>query len=678
MKPKQYKTRQIRNIGIISHIDAGKTTVSERILYYTGITHKIGEVHDGDTVMDWMPQERERGITITAAANTFPWLDHSINLIDTPGHVDFTIEVERSLKVLDGAIAIFDAVKGVEPQSETVWRQADRYRVPRLSFINKMDRVGASFSRAVDSISEKLACQAVPLQLPIGSEETFSGAVDLIRQKSLLWEDELGESITVGPVPPDMADETEACRIRLLEALAENDEAFLEKYISGRELPVEEIRQAVRRCTLGLHLFPVLCGSGLKNKGVQPLLDAVVHYCPSPLDVPAIEGLNPVTGEKASREADRKAPLSAMAFKIAQDEGRRVSYLRIYSGELRPDSQVYNANQEVKGRIARLFRMRANKKERIPMAGPGEIVAVAGLKTTTTGDTLCDEAHPIRFESITFPHPVMFVAVEAGSSIEREKTEDILRKIAEEDPTFRVKLDEETGQTVISGMGELHLDVIVKRLMMEFKLKLKVGKPQVVFRETVTRPAEGSALFDKKIGDARHFASVQMKVEPLSRGSESLFISELPEGKLSEELLGSIRESILAASTSGILGGYQIMDIKTTLLDLDIDESNISEMALRNASVLAFQDGLKKSEPIILEPIMDVEVTVTEEFLGKVIGDLNARHGNILESRRQGHIQIIHAVVSLANMFGYATDLRSITQGRGVFTMKFARYDHIR
>lgn len=677
---KRHPLEQIRNIGIISHIDAGKTTVTERILYYTGISHKLGEVHDGEAVMDWMQQEKERGITITAAATTCRWRNCMINIIDTPGHVDFTIEVERSLRVLDGAIAIFSAVEGVEPQSEAVWHQADRYRVPRIAFINKMDRVGGDFFAAVQSIREKLGARALPVQLPLGKEEDFQGVIDLISMKAYVWHaEDLGRTYEEVPIPEASLAEAEQYREALLEAVVEYDETLLEKYLSGTPLSREEILHAIRQATLGLHVFPVLCGSGLRNRAIQPLLDAVVDYLPSPLDVPPVQGINPQSGEVETRASDRNAPFSALAFKIQTDEGgRRLTYLRIYSGQITPGAQVYNTNRNTRERIARLWRMHANKRERLEWAGAGDIVAASGIKETLTGETLSDPDHPIRFEEMRFPEPVISIAIEPRSIGEQDKLLWALNKLVGEDPTFRVKSDEETGQLILSGMGELHLDVVIRRLLEDFKVAAKVGKPQVVYRETITQPARGVGRFFKEIGGKNHYGHVELLLEPLERGAGFRYQVSLPEEELiPPPFLPVIEESVRRSKEVGVVAGYPVIDVQVTLVGGSTHETDATELGYQIAAAQAFQDGCQQGQPVLLEPVMAVEIVVPEEFMGAVIGGIQARRGQVEQITSRQKLQIIDALVPLAAMFGYATELRSITQGRGTYTMRFSHYDRV-
>jgi elongation factor G len=668
--------RRLRNIGIISHIDAGKTTVTERILYYTGLTHKLGEVHDGEAVMDWMPQERERGITITAAATTCLWLQHQINIIDTPGHVDFAIEVERSLRVLDGAIAIFAAVEGVQPQSESVWHQAERYHVPRLAFINKMDRLGADYQRVLQEMREKLGASPLLLQLPFGAEETFRGVVDLITMQSVVWHNEdLGMTPEVSALPPELQSPAEAQREVLLEALAESDEAFLERYLGGEALTPAHIRAAIRQVTLAGTHVPVLLGSGLHNKGIQPLLDAVVWYLPSPVDVPAIVGIDPRDESPTERHSDPREPLAALAFKVALDEGRRLTYMRVYSGSLAPGTAVYNSRTGREERIARVLRMFANKRERLERGTAGDIVAVTGLKETTTGDTLCDATHPIRFEAIVFPEPVMTMAIEPRTMAEQEKLAFALDKLVAEDPTLRMTFDEERGQTILSGMGELHLEVLIRRLRDDFRLEVHVGKPQVVYRETVQGEADITETFEREIAGKLHFAQIRLVVRPAARGAGLTVTTQLPATVvLPPEIIDAVQQGVLDTASSGVVQGYPVVDIQVVLRHAAYRQEDSSPLAFRVAAGQALRRALEAAQPVLLEPVMRLEVLTPEEFLGSVIGGLQSRHGLIEGVESRGRFQAIIALVPLAAMFGYTTDLRSASQGRGTFTMQFSHY----
>ncbi|HXH09523.1 MAG TPA: elongation factor G [Alphaproteobacteria bacterium] len=666
----------VRNIGIISHIDAGKTTVTERILFYTGLSHKLGEVHDGEATTDWMPQERERGISITAAAVSTKWRGHTITIIDTPGHVDFTIEVERSLRVLDGAVAIFCAVGGVEPQSEAVWHQADKYRVPRIAFVNKMDRIGADFPNVLQEMRDKLGAHPVPIQLPLGQEETFAGVIDLIEMQALIWHDtDFGMSVEKTPIPEAFQDSAARQRETLLEAVAEVDEELLNAYLSEGTLPAEAIRRGLRLGTLSTAIVPVLCGAGLRNKGIQPLLDAVVDYLPAPNDLPPVEGRHPRTGEKVIRPSDPQAPFAALAFKISMDQGRKLTYFRIYSGKTAPGAVVYNANRDVQERLARLFRMHANKRERIDEAIAGDIVAATGLKETSTGDTLCAEAQPIVLEAIEFPEPVISLAVEPRTVGDQEKLTQSLEKLASEDPTFHVKIDEETGQTILWGMGELHLDVITRRLVEEFGVAAKVGKPQVVYRETITRTVTAEGRFDRELGEKTQTGHVVLELRPLPNGSGVVFEDALPEGSIPPEFVPVIEQSVRRTAMSGILGGYPMVDVQITLCGGSYDPNSSTALGYEVAAAQALTEGCRKAEPVLLEPIMAVEVVVPEEFLGGVINGLSARKARVEGIASKPRAKVVDALVPLSKMFGYSTELRSLTQGRATFSMRFARFD---
>jgi elongation factor G len=668
-----------RNIGIMAHIDAGKTTTTERILYYTGINYKIGEVHEGTATMDWMVQEQERGITITSAATTCNWRDHRINIIDTPGHVDFTIEVERSLRVLDGAVAVFCSVGGVEPQSETVWRQADKYGVPRIAFINKMDRVGADFFRGVAMIRDRLRANAVPIQLPIGSEEGFRGIVDLIAMKAILWDDDsLGARYRTEEIPADLLPTAEKYRGTLLEAVADSDEALLEKYLDGGEISESEIRDAVRKTTLSIKMIPVLCGSAFKNKGVQPLLDAVVDFLPAPTDVAAVRGTNPNSGEDDTRPASDTAPFAALAFKIMTDPFvGTLTFLRVYSGVIESGSYVFNSTKGKKERVGRLLKMHANKREDIKEVYAGDIAAAVGLRDTTTGDTLCDETKSIILESIEFPEPVISIAIEPKTKADQEKLGVSLQKLASEDPSFRVATDRETGQTIISGMGELHLEIIVDRLLREFKVDASVGKPQVAYKETIRRAAEHETKFVRQTGGRGQYGHVVLRVEPLGAGKGFEFKDGTKGGVVPREYVPAVEKGVRDATEGGVMAGYPIVDVKVTLLDGSYHEVDSSEMAFKVAGSMAFKDAAKKANPVILEPVMAVEVVVPEEFSGPVFGDLNGRRGRIQGMDNRAGAQVITANVPLSEMFGYATDLRSMTQGRATYTMQFSHYEPV-
>ena len=668
--------RRLRNIGIISHIDAGKTTVTERILYYTGLTHKLGEVHDGEAVMDWMPQERERGITITAAATTCVWKQHHINIIDTPGHVDFTIEVERSLRVLDGAVTIFAAVEGVQPQSESVWRQADRYHVPRLAFINKMDRLGADYERVMQEMQDKLGAQPLLLQLPLGTEERFRGVIDLIDMQSVVWHSEdLGMVPELGAIPETMQEAAQAQRETLLDAVAEYDDALLERYLAGEPLAPEQIRAAVRQATLAGAWVPVFLGSGLRNKGIQPLLDAVLWYLPSPADVPAIVGVDPRTGAAVERYRSPQEPLTALAFKIALDQGRRLTYLRLYAGRLEPGALVYNSRTGTQERVARLVRMHANKRERLERASAGDIIAVTGLKDSVTGDTLYAADHPIRLEAITPPTPVITLAVEPPTMAEQEKLQLALDKFVAEDPTLQMTYDEERGQTMLSGMGELHLEVLVRRLVDEFNVQVRVGKPQVIYRETIQGEAEITETFTREIAGKPQYASVKLAVRAAANGSGVTFVNLLPAAEVfPPEMVEAVQQGVLDASSSGAVQGYPVVDVRVELRGVISRQDESTPLAFQVAAGQAFRRALESARPVLLEPVMHLDVLVPEEFTGSVIGGLQSRHGVIERIESRGHLQVITALVPLAATFGYTTDLRSASQGRGTFTMHFAHY----
>ncbi len=660
----------------MAHIDAGKTTVTERILYYTGRTHRMGEVHDGNTVMDWMLQEQQRGITITSAVTTCPWRDDYIHIIDTPGHVDFTIEVERSLRVLDGAIAVFCAVGGVEPQSETVWHQADKHKVPKLAFINKMDRIGANFFGTVEMMVDRLGAKPLPVQLPLGSEDQFEGVVDLIRLKAITWHEEtLGASCSEIEVPKEVLPQALEYRKKLLEAVAESDDALTEKYLEGEEFSEEVIKEAIRRETISLNLVPILCGAALKNKGIQPLLDAIVDYLPSPLDIPPVHGTNPHTDLSEERASNDDEPFCGLAFKIIMDQGRKLAYTRIYSGVLKTGSELYNPRLRAQERVARIFLMHANHRERLEEARAGDIVAVMGLKQTTTGDTLCTEDHPILLEPIDFYKPVMTVAIEPKTNRDQDKLTSSLERLSEEDPTFLVKYDEDTAQTIISGMGELHLEVLIQRLLSEYNVEVNIGRPQVVYRETITKAVKAMGRFDRVIEDVRHFAEVNLKLIPNHRGGGLAFQSEIPNGSVSQEGLSAMREGARDASTAGQIMGYPVTDVQAVFVKASFDLENPSLMALRIAASNAFREGVRGAQPTLLEPVMELAVIVPEEFMGEVIGDLKARKGEVKSIIPKGKIVFITALASLKGMFGYSTDLRSMSQGRGTFSMQFSHYD---
>ena len=675
----EYPLARIRNIGIIAHIDAGKTTTTERILFYTGRTHRLGNVDDGTTVTDWMEQERERGITITAAAVTCTWRDCQINIVDTPGHIDFTAEVQRSLRVLDGGVVIFDAVAGVEPQSETVWRQADRYGVPRICFVNKMDRIGADFEHTVTMIREQLAANPVAVQLPIGAESDFRGLVDLLTMQAILYADDLGTIQETTAIPEELLPEAQQKREALLEQIAEFDDAIMEKYLEGEEIAVEELRQALRAATLRGDLVPVLCGSALRNKGVQPVLDAVVDYLPSPLDVPPMVGINPKTGGEWKCYADENRPFAALAFKVVSDPyvGRLV-YLRAYSGKLKVGSAVLNPVKGKKERAGKLLRMYANRRQEIPVIRAGGIAAAVGLKDTFTGETLCDFNQQVILESISFPEPVISVAIEPRTEADRDRMNVALQRLAEEDPTFRVRTDEQTGQLIISGMGELHLEVLVDRMLREFRVMANVGKPQVAYRETITKTVESEGEFIRQMGAHSQYGRVVIRLEPLPAGSGFEFVNETTEAVLPQRFVPAVEEGLRESLDGGVLAGYPLVDLRATLIDGSYDEEESSEAAFKVAAAMALRNGVERAEPVLLEPVMKVEAVAPDEFSGAIIGDLSARGGQIegLQPRGVG-MQAVRALVPLAEMFGYATDLRSMSQGRGTFTMEFDHYAQV-
>jgi len=666
-----------RNIGIMAHIDAGKTTTTERVLYYTGVSHKIGEVHEGAATMDWMEQERERGITITSAATTCFWKDYRINIIDTPGHVDFTIEVERSLRVLDGAVAVFDSVQGVEPQSETVWRQADKYQVPRIVFMNKMDRVGADFFASVQSLIDRLGAKPVPVQLPLGKEDGFRGVIDLIVMKALVFDDEtLGAAFSTQDIPGEYVELAREYREKLLDAVVEFDEAAMERYLNGDTLGIDEIKRAIRLGTVGLKITPVFCGSAFKNKGVQPLLDGVVDYLPSPVDLPPVVGIDPNTDGEITRKPEEGEPFAALAFKIMSDPfSGQLTYFRVYSGKLTTGSYVYNVAKGKKERIGRLLKMHANKREEIGEVSAGDIAAAVGLKDTRTGDTLCDEKHPILLEVIKFPEPVISLAVEPKTKQDLDKLGYSLEKLAQEDPSFQVKSDEETGQTIISGMGELHLEIIVDRLLREFKVQANVGKPQVAYRETIRGRAEAEGKYIKQTGGRGQYGHVYLRVEPAESGVGLEFVNKIVGGAVPREYIAPVEKGVRERMESGILAGYPLRDIRVTLFDGSFHEVDSSEMAFKIAGSMALVSACQKADLVLLEPIMKVEVLVPQDFMGDVIGDLNSRRGKIHGMRARGTSQIVDAAVPLSEMFGYSTDLRSKTQGRATYSMEFESYE---
>ncbi len=686
--PRQIPLERVRNIGIAAHIDAGKTTTTERILYYTGVNYKIGEVDEGTATMDWMVQEQERGITITSAATTCFWRiggaktgePYRINIIDTPGHVDFTIEVERSLRVLDGMIALFDAVNGVEPQSETVWRQAEKYRVPRIAFVNKMDRQGADFWMVIEQMRRRLGAHPVPVQIPIGGgDEPFQGVVDLIQMKAITWiEETLGAEFIVEEVPAAFCEAAQQARERMLEALADYDDALAEKYLEGEPISEEEIRTALRRGTIELRLVPVLCGAAFRNKGIQPLLDAVIYYLPSPVDIPPVQGVDPRTGETIVRRASDEEPLAGLVFKIMADRHiGQLTYIRIYSGTLTAGSSVYNATKGKRDRIGRLMKMHANKREDIEEAYAGEIVAASGLRTVTTGDTLCDEAHPIVLEAIEVPRPVISVAIEPKTRQDQDKLSLALGRLAQEDPSFKVMSDPESGQTLISGMGELHLEIIVDRLKREFGVEANVSRPMVNYRETITKKAIGEGKFIRQTGGRGQYGHVKIEIEPLPPGSGFEFVDDIFGGVVPKEFIPAVEEGVREAMERGVLAGYEMVDLRVRLFDGSYHEVDSSELAFKIAGSLAFQEAARKADPILLEPIMKVEIVTPEDYLGAITGDLTARRGRVEQIEHRPGTVIITAYVPLAEMFGYATDLRSMTQGRATYTMHFSHYEQV-
>ena len=675
---REYSLAKTRNIGIMAHIDAGKTTTTERILYYTGHIHKMGETHDGAGTMDWMEQEQERGITITSAATTCHWLNHRINIIDTPGHVDFTVEVERSLRVLDGSVTVLCAKGGVEPQSETVWRQADNYRVPRMVYVNKMDIMGADFYNVVDMMKTRLKCNAVPIQLPIGAEDTFVGIIDLVKNKAYIYNDDLGKDITETDIPDDMKDKAEEYRMALMEAAAETDEKLMEKYFEEGELTIDEIKKAVRKATIDNDMVPVLCGTSYKNKGVQKLLDAVIDYMPSPLDVPAIKGIDPDTEEEVESPSTDDAPFAALAFKIMTDPFvGKLCFFRVYSGTLDAGSNVLNSTKDNKERIGRILQMHANDRKDIDTVYSGDIAAAVGLKNTTTGDTLCDPDHPIILESMEFPEPVIRVAIEPKTKEGQEKMGIGLAKLAEEDPTFKTYTDEETGQTIIAGMGELHLEVIIDRLLREFKVEANVGKPQVAYKEAIRNTVEVNHKYARQSGGKGQYGHVVMTLEPMEAGGGYEFVNKIVGGAIPKEYIPAVDAGIQGAMLSGVLAGYNVVDVRVTLTDGSYHEVDSSEMAFKIAASMGFKDGCKKANPVLKEPIMQVDVIVPEEYMGDVMGDLNSRRGQIQGMEARPGAQMIHAFVPLSEMFGYATELRSRTQGRGQYTMQPSHYEEV-
>lgn len=675
---REFPLEKTRNIGIMAHIDAGKTTTTERILFYTGVNHKIGEVHDGAATMDWMAQEQERGITITSAATTCHWKGYRVNIIDTPGHVDFTVEVERSLRVLDGSVAVFSAKDGVQTQSETVWRQASTYHVPRIAFINKMDTVGANFLHAVQTMKDRLHANAVAMQLPIGKESTFVGIIDLLTRKAEIYKDDQGKEIEITDVPDDMKDEVEEYREMICEAAAEADDALMEKYLGGEELTIEEIKAALRKQTVACKVFPVFCGSAYKNKGIQMLLDAVLDYLPSPLDVPAVKGTDPKTEEELERPADDKAPLSALAFKIMADPFvGKLAYFRVYSGEMHQGTYILNSTKGKKERVGRILQMHANHRKEIDVAYTGDIAAAVGFKDVTTGDTLCDENAPIVLEKMVFPDPVISVAVEPKTKADQEKMGVALQRLAEEDPTFRVHTDPESNQTIISGMGELHLDIIVDRMKREFGVDATVGKPQVAYRETIRKEVEAEGKFIRQTGGHGQYGHCWLRLEPQEPGTGFSFENKIVGGVIPKEFIGPVQAGVEAAMEDGVVAGYPMVDIKVTVFDGSYHDVDSSEMAFKVAGSMAFKAGAKKADPVLLEPYMKVEVDVPEQYMGDVIGGLNSRRGRIDGMETENGDSRIKGFVPLSEMFGYATDLRSTTQGRGTFTMTFDHYEEV-
>jgi elongation factor G len=672
---REYPLERVRNIGIIAHIDAGKTTVTERILFYTKKIYKIGEVHDGAATMDWMPQEQERGITITAAATTCFWADHRINIIDTPGHVDFTVEVERSLRVLDGAVTVFDGVAGVEPQSETVWRQADKYAVPRICFVNKMDRMGASFERCFDMIIDRLGANPVAIQLPMGAEANFKGIIDIVQQKALFWEQDTPAEAVVKDIPAEYAEAAKTAHELLVEKVSETDDQLMHKYLEEHDITTDELIRGLRAATIANKIVPVLCGAALRNKAVQPLLDAVVAYLPSPLDVPPVVGTDPKTGDELVRRPTDEDPFAALAFKIAADPfSGRLAFFRVYSGTIHAGDQVYNATKDKKERISRIVMLHADKREDVTEVGAGEIAAAIGLKQTFTGDTLCDPDKPIILEAIKFPEPVIQIAVEPKTKADEEKMSLALAKLAEEDPTFQVKTDPDSGQTLIAGMGELHLEVIVDRMFREFKVAANVGRPQVAYREAITKPAEGEGKYVKQSGGKGQYGHVIVDFEPLDRGAGFEFDWKVKGAGLSKDWAKAVEAGIRESLANGIIAGYPMVDIKATVTDGSQHEVDSNEMAFKIAGSMALKAAVPKAGPVLVEPVMKVEVVVPEEFMGNIIGDLNSRRGEISGMTERGNARVINAFVPLATMFGYATDLRSATEGRGVYSMEFDHY----
>ena len=675
---REYSLEKTRNIGIMAHIDAGKTTTTERILFYAGRTHRIGETHEGAATMDWMEQEQERGITITSAATTVHWLDHRVNIIDTPGHVDFTVEVERSLRVLDGSVTVFCAKGGVEPQSETVWRQADKYHVPRMAYVNKMDIMGADFYNVVNMMKERLHCVPVPLQLPIGAEDTFKGIVDLLEMKAYIYYDDLGRDVRVEEIPADMQEKAEEYRNAILEALADVNEDIMEKFLEGEEISIPEIKKAIRKATINVEIIPVVCGTSYRNKGVQKMLDAVIDYMPSPLDIPAIRGIVPRTEEETERKASDSEPFSALAFKIMTDPYvGKLCFFRVYSGTLTAGSSVLNSTKDNRERVGRILQMHANDRKDIDIVYSGDIAAAVGLKGTTTGDTLCDENNPVILESMEFPEPVIRVAIEPKTKAGQEKMGIALSKLAEEDPTFRTYTDEETGQTIIAGMGELHLEIIVDRLMREFHVEANVGKPQVSYKETIRKPVHIDHKYARQSGGRGQYGHVVLDIEPLEPGAGYEFVNKIVGGAIPKEYIPAVDAGIQGAMQTGVLAGYNVVDVRVTLVDGSYHEVDSSEMAFKIAGSMAFKEGCKKGNPVLLEPIMQVDVTVPDEYMGDVMGDLNSRRGQIKSMEARTGVQAISAHVPLSEMFGYSTDLRSKTQGRGAYSMQPSHFEEM-
>ncbi|QUH28952.1 elongation factor G [Vallitalea guaymasensis] len=678
MAGRQFPLERTRNIGIMAHIDAGKTTLTERILFYTGRTHKIGETHEGAAQMDWMEQEQERGITITSAATTCQWLNHRINIIDTPGHVDFTVEVERSLRVLDGSVGVFCAKGGVEPQSETVWRQADKYRVPRMAFVNKMDIMGADFYNAVDMMRDRLGANAVPIQLPIGAEDDFVGLIDLMKMKAFIYKDDLGQDISEEDIPADLADQAEEYREAMVEAIAETDEELMEKYLEGEELTEKELKKALRKAVINVEIIPVLCGTAYRNKGAQKLLDAVVEYMPAPIDVPAIQGIDPDTEEEVERPSSDEEPFSALAFKIMADPFvGKLAFFRVYSGTTNSGSYVYNSTKNKKERMGRILQMHANKREEIDKVYSGDIAAAVGLKVTSTGDTLCDDKHPVILESMIFPEPVIHVAIEPKTKAGQEKMGIALAKLAEEDPTFKTRTDHDTGQTIISGMGELHLEIIVDRLLREFKVEANVGQPQVAYKETITKEVEVEGKFVRQSGGRGQYGHCKVRFSPMDVNSEETyeFVNSIVGGSIPKEYIPAVDNGIQEAMSSGLLAGYPVLGIKAVCYDGSYHDVDSSEMAFKIAGSMAFKEAMKKGGATLCEPIMRVDVSVPEDYMGDVIGDINSRRGRIEGMEPRNGVQQIHGFVPLSEMFGYATDLRSKTQGRGTYVMQFDHFE---